>query len=121
MGDVRFTNSCSQPLYVAYMRFDEACGADCGDPWDVLGWVNLHPGETETRSNPSGNRWFYYYAEAQDGTFWAGEFVAEVSDERFQKCTCIGVSVSHGPQPFYEVGFREHDLEQSSGLNFIGA
>ena len=43
MADVRFRNSRSAVISVAYMRLDHACGADCGDPWDVLGWVNLLP------------------------------------------------------------------------------
>jgi hypothetical protein len=34
--------------------------------------------------------WFYYYAEADDGSYWAGEFVAEVSQQKFHKCTCPG-------------------------------
>ncbi len=118
--DLTFTNLYSSKLYVAYMRFDPACGADCGDPWDVLGWIVLDPGETEVRSNPTGNQWFYYYAEAEDGAFWAGPFAAEVSLNRFQKCTCIGVAVSHGPSPYFEVGFRELDAGAFSGVNFTG-
>ena len=117
---VSFTNSTREKLYVAYMRRDFACREDCGDIWDVLGWINLDPGETETRPNPTNNRWFYYYAEAADGSFWAGPFVAEVSRNKFQKCTCLGVSVSHGSQPYYEVGFRQLDNKTFSGVNFIG-
>lgn len=120
MGDVRFTNLYSSRVYVAYMRADPACGADCGDPWDVLGWVALDRGATQTRPNPTGNRWFYYYAEADDGSFWASEFTAEVKLDRFQKCTCLGVSVSHGPNPWYEVGMRELDLDAWGGVNFTG-
>ena len=120
MGAVRFTNLYSSKVYVAYMRFDPACGSDCGDPWDVLGWINLDPGQTQTRDNPTNNRWFYYYAEADDGSFWAGEFVAEVKDDRFSKCTCLGVIVSHGPNPWYDVGMRELDLQQWGGVNFTG-
>jgi uncharacterized membrane protein len=118
MADVRFTNNYTSKIYVAYMRLDRACGDDCGDPWNVLGWVNLAPGETQTRPNPTGNRWFYYYAEADDGAFWAGDFIAEVSRERFEKCTCIGVIVSHGTPPYYEVGMRELDLDAFGGVNF---
>lgn len=114
MADVRFTNSYSSKIYVAYMRLDHACGADCGDPWDVLGWINLNPGQTQTRPNPTNNRWFYYYAEADDGSFWAGEFVAEVSQEKFQKCTCLGTT----SPLWHNVGMRELDLGQFGGVNF---
>ncbi len=120
MAAVNFTNLYSSKVYVAYMRADHACGADCGDPWDVLGWVTLEPGQSQNRSNPTGNRWFYYYAEADDGSVWGGDYRAEVKDERFQKCTCLGVSVSHGASPWYYVGMEELDLNQWGGVNFTG-
>jgi hypothetical protein len=84
-----------------------------------LGWIGLDAGETETRSNPTRNQWFYYYAEAVDGAFWAGPFVANVSNNKLQKCSCLGVIVSHGPQPYYDVGMRELDTVKFSGVNFI--
>jgi hypothetical protein len=118
-ADVRFTNSYGKKMYVAYMRRDFDCQGECGDIWDVLGWIGLDAGETETRSNPTRNQWFYYYAEAVDGAFWAGPFVANVSNNKFQKCSCLGVIVSHGPQPYYDVGMRELDTVKFSGVNFI--
>jgi hypothetical protein len=119
LSSVTFTNSYGTKLFVAYMRRDFGCQEDCGEPWDVLGWINLDPGETESRANPTRNQWFYYYAEAADGAFWAGPFVANVSNNRFQKCSCLGVIVSHGPQPFYDVGMRELDTVAFSGVNFV--
>jgi hypothetical protein len=119
VSDVRFTNMYSAKLYVAYMRLDYGCGNDCGEPWDVLGWVNLNPGDSQTRANPTGNRWYYYYAEADDGAFWAGPYVAHVSWERFELCTCLGVSVSDGPNPWHDVGMRELDLGTYGGVNFV--
>jgi hypothetical protein len=118
-SEVRFTNSYGQKLYVAYMRRDFSCQSDCGEPWDVLGWINLDPGETETRANPTNNQWFYYYAEADDGAYWAGSYVAEVSQARFEKCTCLGVWVSEGPPPYHDVGMRELDTVRFGGVNFI--
>lgn len=118
MSDVTFTNLYSSRIDVAYMRADNDCGADCGDPWVVLGWINLEPGQSQTRPNPTDNPWFYYYAEATDGKFWAGDYAAEVSWERFEKCTCLGVSVSHGPNPWHNVGMRELDLQQWGGVTF---
>lgn len=122
MADVGFTNLYSSKIYVAYMRYDAACGADCGDPWDVLGWINLEPGQTQTRSNPTGSRWFYYYAEADDGSVWGGNFFGGDVHAwaAFQKCTCLGVSVSHGQNPWYEVGMDQLDLAEWGGVNFTG-
>lgn len=117
-SEVTFTNSYGKKIYVAYMRRDFNCQAECGDVWDVLGWINLDPGETESRANATNNRWYYYYAEAVDAV-WSGPYVAEVSNAKFEKCTCLGVIVSHGPQPYYDVGFRELDVKTFSGVNFI--
>ena len=117
--NVTFTNATRDKIFVAYMRLDHACGADCGEPWDVLGWIGLDPGETETRSNPTKNQWMGYYAESTSGAVWAGPFVNEVSQDKFDKCTCLGVSVSHGPQPYHDVGFRDLDTAQFSGVRFV--
>jgi len=114
MADVRFTNSHSVSISVAYMRYDPACGADCGDPWDVLGWVNLAPNQTQTRPNPTGNRFFYYYAEGVDGSVWSGNFSAQVTREVFEKCACLGTT----SPIWFNVGMRELDLNQFGGVNF---
>ena len=117
-SNVTFTNSTGAKIYVAYMRLDNNCQNLCGDPWDVLGWINLDPGDTKTRSNPTKNQWFYYYAEDETGAVWAGPYVAEVMQAQFEKCTCIGVSVG-GTDPYHDVGFRELDTNAYSGINFI--
>jgi uncharacterized membrane protein len=118
---VAFTNSTGAKIYVAYMRLDYNCQNECGDPWDVLGWINLDPGETETRANPTENKWFYFYAEDANGAVWAGPYVAEVTQTRFEKCTCLGVLVQNGEatNPYHDVGFRELDTDAYSGVNFI--
>jgi hypothetical protein len=118
MSDVNFTNSHSSRLYVAYMRRDWGCLSDCGDRWDVLGWIVLDPGQSQSRPNPTDNRWFYYYAEADDGTTWSGEYPAEVTDAAFEKCTCLGVVTSSGGSPYYQVGMAVVDLDQFGGVNF---
>jgi len=119
MSDVGFTNSTSQTLWVAYMRRDFGCLAECGEPWDVLGWCKLLPGQYKERANPTDNRWFYYYAEGSSGSVWSGPYVAEVSQAKFSKCTCLGVSVSHGTSPWHDVGMRELDTDKYSGVKFV--
>jgi hypothetical protein len=117
---VSFTNAYTAPMYVAYMRLDYDCGNDCGEPWDVLGWIYLTPGQTQYRANPTDNRYYYYYAEATDGAYWVGPYVAEVTQPRFEKCTCLGVIQENGgaTNPYYDVGFRELDVDEFSGVNF---
>jgi hypothetical protein len=117
---VEFINSTTTKIYVAYMYYDLACGSDCGDPWNVEGWIVLDPGERETRPNPTGNQFFLDYAEGDDGRIYdTGNYPAEVSNDVFEKCTCLGVSVSHGPQPYYTVGFQITDLNVYSGVQFF--
>jgi uncharacterized membrane protein len=120
MSQVSFRNSYSTIMSVAYMRRDFTCRDECGAPWDVLGWVNLQPGEVKYRDNPTNNRWYYYYAEAADGAVWNGPFPAEVSSQRFEKCTCLGVIVQNGPptSPYHTVGFAELDTNAHGGVNF---
>ena len=52
---------------------------------------------------------------------WAGQYVAEVTNDRFEKCTCLGVLEENGAatNPYYDVGFRELDTDKYSGVNFI--
>lgn len=118
-SSVTFTNSYGQKIYVAYMRRDWACQEDCGEPWDVLGWIGLDPGETETRANSTSNQWYYYYAESVDGAYWAGPYPANVSYQKFQKCSCLGVITSEGTSPYHDVGMRVLDTVRYSGVNFI--
>jgi hypothetical protein len=117
MGTVKFTNNTPAQVDVAYMFRDWTCRDECGDIWNVMGWINLSPGETETRPNPTNNRWFCYYGESP-GRVWRGDYPAEVTRSRFAKCTCLGVSVSHGPNPWYTVGMRVVDLDEFSGVTF---
>jgi hypothetical protein len=118
---ISFTNSHGRKIWVAYMRLDWDCQSECGKPWDVLGWINLDPGETETRANPTENKWFYYYAEDSHGAVWSGPFGAEVTQSKFEKCTCLGVSVVNGAatNPYHRVGFRELNTDTYSGVNFL--
>jgi hypothetical protein len=120
-SEVTFTNSTEAKVYVAYMRLDYDNCSVCEDPWDVLGWINLDPGETETRPNSTKNRWFYYYAEGENGAVWSGPYVAEVKQTRFRKCKCVGVIIVNGSStnPYHDVGFRELDTATYSGVNFI--
>lgn len=115
---VSFRNSYGKTISVAYKFMDYGCRDDCGEEWNVRGWVVLQPGEVTSRPNPTGNRWFWYFAEAVDGATWTGEEYAEVKGEVFSKCTCLGVSAG-GSNPYHYVGMVTIDLWAQSGVNFI--
>ena len=78
-------------------------------------------GTASPEANPTNNKYYYYYAEAVDGAVWSGPYVAEVTNDRFEKCTCLGVIVENGDptNPYFDVGFQELDTDQFSGVNFI--
>jgi hypothetical protein len=112
--EISFKNDYGKKIYVAYMRLDHDCAADSGEPWRVKGWIGLDPGETEYRANDTGNQWFYYYAEAVDGAFWAGPYVVIVTSTKFQTCTGVGKTIN-----WYKVGMRVLDTVQWSGVRFV--
>ncbi len=114
---VRFKNDYGHLLSVAYMRLEWSCQNECGEPWEVRGWINLQPGETQTRANPTENRWFYYYAEATDGAVWIGPYFVQVKDVKFSHCSCLGITTSAGPAPW--VGMRVLDTANYAGVRFI--
>jgi Protein of unknown function (DUF1036) len=101
-----FQNSYSSPLSVAVMWYSPGtCGGDGGD-WETRGWWNLNPGDNVHTNVWTDNRYFCFYAEAWDGAVWAGPYGAEVSIYAFDGCIDIGHSVSDGPSPYFDVGFR---------------
>jgi uncharacterized membrane protein len=112
-SEVRFRNHYGHTIFVAYMRRDDFCKAVGGTGWVVKGWIKLSPGETEYRANPTNNQWFYYYAEAVDGAFWAGSFVAWVSTSVFTECVLPPSYLD------YPVGMRELDTVKYAGVRFI--
>ena len=125
-SSVKFTNSTNSTVWVAYMRRDaSACSERCGSNWAVLGWIELAPGASASRSNPDSNRWFYYYAEAADRRTWSGLYSGEVQRQRFAECRgCIPYTVQQNGEPkyfpsppWYEVGYRELDTNAYGGVN----
>lgn len=126
-SSVRFTNSTGSTVFVAYMRRDvNTCSERCQSNWAVLGWIRLEPGTSQTRVNPDRNRWFYYYAEAADGSgVWNGQYSGEVQRQAFVECRgyILYQVVQNGePQhfpapPWYEVGYRQLDTDMFGGVN----
>ena len=126
---VKFTNSTSTTVFVAYMRREASrCSAQCGSVWAVLGWIVLEPGTSQTRTNPDRNRWFYYYAESTGGSrVWNGPYSGEAQRQAFSECSgCIPWQVVHHPvtkhfpaPPWYEIGYRQLDTDTFGGVNLI--
>jgi uncharacterized membrane protein len=62
----------------------------CPNPWTKIGWYNVAPGQTVQMWDgdvSSVNEYWYFWAQATDGSVWAGSAVfAEVTDAAFNQC-----------------------------------
>jgi|KBSMisStandDraft_5_1062788.scaffolds.fasta_scaffold597703_1 hypothetical protein len=101
-----FQNSHGSPLSTAVMWYNPgACGGDGGN-WETRGWWKVDPGDTVHTNVWTDNRYFCFYAEAEDGRFWSGQFVTEISIYAFDGCYAIAHAVFDTPSPYFDVGMR---------------
>jgi uncharacterized membrane protein len=88
----------------------ETCGGEGGD-FEMMGWWRIAPGACAlvyANDLEDVNQFWYYYAEADDGAFWAGPYGANVPLVPFggdQWCWGIG----HGGE-VVRIGYRELDI-----------
>ena len=102
--NVAFQNSYSSTVWVCVSWYDpSSCGADA---WATAGWWRVDPGETVWTDVWTDNRYWYFYAEAEDGAYWAGPYGPLVATwAAFQ--SCIGVAPNGHAN--LEVGMRQVD------------
>jgi uncharacterized membrane protein len=113
-----FCNSYSTAIATCISFWEpEECGGD-GNGWHNIGWYWVDPGTCRVvfRNDVDDvNRNWYYYAEAADGTKWAGDFPTYVKDEAFDHCDTPPDTTMH------QVGFRELDVDDADNytLTFL--
>jgi uncharacterized membrane protein len=105
---LRFCNSHPVRIWTAISFYSpEECGGEGGD-WQNMGWYPVDPGQcVEVYNNDLDdvNRFWYFFAEADDGAAWSGDFPTFVKDpEAFNICDGIGTTALR------IVGFRELDV-----------
>ena len=89
----------------------ETCGGEGGD-FEMMGWWRMAPGSCAlvyANDLEDVNQFWYYFAKADDGTSWSGDFGANVPHEPFggdQWCWGIG---KVGPE-LVRIGYRELDI-----------
>src|SRR5579871_222500 len=88
-----FHNSYSSPLWVAVMWYNPGpCGGEGGN-WATAGWWQVDPGGTVHTDVWTANRYFYIYAEAEDGAVWGGDYgPVYATNQAFQGCLNIANS-----------------------------
>jgi hypothetical protein len=86
-----FQNNYSSTVSIAVMWEDnDDCGGD-GGGWATEGWWNLDPGQSTCTDVSTGNRYFYFYAEAEDGEVWSGDYGPVYGTyNAFQGCLLVG-------------------------------
>jgi len=101
--EIRFRNSTGSTASVALLFYSpDSCSHD--GQWGVRGWWVVGPGGTVHVLNTT-NRYFCYYAEAADGTVWAGDFgPVPVYRDNFDSCLLRGA-----PEAIGKVGMRRID------------
>jgi hypothetical protein len=86
-----FKNNHSSLISVAVIWYDpNSCGGEGGN-WSTEGWWDISPGNETHTSVWTGNRYFYFFAEAQDDTVWNGPFgPVDATPQAFRGCVDIG-------------------------------
>jgi uncharacterized membrane protein len=105
---LRFCNSHSAGIWTAISFYSpNDCGGEGGN-WQNIGWYRVEPGSCSVvyeNDLADLNRYWYYFAEADDGARWSGDFLTYVKDpEAFNICQGVGSSA------YESVGFRELDV-----------
>jgi len=82
---ISFTNQHGTPLSVCLVWYNPGCP---DTPFRKTGWWNLAPGQGVTALNgPYRNRYFYFYAEASDGSWWGDpRWRVTVTNQAFDRC-----------------------------------
>ncbi len=105
---LKFCNSHPTRIWTAIsFSSPETCAGEGGD-WQNIGWYPVEPGAcTVVYQNDLAdlNRFWYYYAEADDGHQWAGDFPTYVNTaDAFNICSAPGSTALNS------VRFRELDV-----------
>jgi hypothetical protein len=105
---VYFRNSYPAKVWVAIMRYDpDSCRGEYGT-WATAGWWGLNPGQ-QVWPFSTNNRYAAFYADAEDGAFWAGEYgPVYVYYQAFESCINIGSTAAYDV-----VGMRLIDIGNS--------
>lgn len=99
---LQFCNRYHSTVWVAIIYHRPNC-PDGGD-WAKKGWWRIEPGQCKV---PIGgnlpNRYYYFFAEAADGAFWAGTLATQAPQRVFDWCLNTGSTDSR------TLGFRQLD------------
>jgi|SRR3954453_5043194 len=102
---LKFVNNYSSPLWVAIMWYTPNCPD--GGNWSKKGWWSLTPGQGKVVSGEDledVNRYWCFYAQAQNGHHWSGPIKRMVPHQAFDWCEWTSSSGA------FQVGFQVMDI-----------
>lgn len=99
-----FKNEHSARVWVVAMWYDtDGCGQDGN--WATRGWWEVNVGDTVHTNVWTANRYFYFYAEAEDGSVWGGPYgPVNCGSQAFDSCLLIDSTADE-----FRLGVREVD------------
>ncbi len=104
-------NGYPTPISTAIMFYSpDTCGGEGN--FQMAGWWNIDPGTCAlvyADDLEDLNRYWYYYADAEDGAVWSGPYGASVPFYAFNQCYGIGVIIENNHEEV-AIGFRELDI-----------
>jgi len=80
---LQYHNGYGPRIWVAVGYYSPGC--EDGSNWAKKGWWRLDAGETKTVLWTT-NTYSTFYAEAEDGAFWAGPYVTDLPFPAFDWC-----------------------------------
>lgn len=102
---VYFQNSYSSTVWVAVLYYSPDACREYGQ-WARSGWWKVEPGNRAWAIS-TNNRYAYFYAEAEDGSFWSGG-TGPITVYRYPFDLCIDLGVTW---PSKLVGMRLIDTQ----------
>jgi uncharacterized membrane protein len=108
---LKICNAYPKGVWVAIMYYAPDC--EYGE-WIKKGWWRLTPGQCKIVYGgdlADLNRYYCFYAEADDGAVWAGPYKRFVPYQAFSWCEWIACSHSDGSPCGYTAGYRLLDID----------
>lgn len=103
-----FSNQYPSHVWLAIMWYTPGC-SDGGD-WTKKGWWSIDPGSSVNVLDldlDETNRYYCFYAEADDGAVWTGPYVRNLPYEAFEWCEWTGSTDSR------DLGLRAFDISDN--------
>jgi uncharacterized membrane protein len=108
---LKIVNGYKTGIWAAIMYYQPGCSD--GGNWEKKGWWRMTPGQGKIvygGSLDDLNRYYCYYAMADDGAKWSGPYVRFLPYQAFDWCEWTACSHSDGSPCGFNAGLRLLDI-----------